>query len=249
VGTVVPRASGGLVWAGDHGIYVMDEHTGVSTLICDPEKGIATNRFNDGKCDPAGRFWAGTMAVSEAPGCGSLYCLGTTLGVSSRVTGVSVSNGLAWSHDAKTMYYVDSPERCVVAYDFDVATGAIDRPRTVYDVPEGWGFPDGMALDADGCLWVALWDGFRVLRIDPAGRRMVDWIEMPVARPTSCAFGGAALDELYITSASINLTAEQRAAQPHAGGVFVCRTGVVGLPASEFGGTAELERLFTSAPD
>jgi sugar lactone lactonase YvrE len=225
------------------GFAVMDLATRARVHIEDPEYHLPENRFNDGKCDPAGRFWAGTMAISEAEDQGSLYCLDTTLTVTCKVAGVSVSNGLAWSLDGKTMYYVDSPDRRVVAYDYDGATGGIDHVRTVYEVPEGGGFPDGMTIDTDGCLWVALWDGGRVLRIDPRTGRSLDAIEMPVSRPTSCAFGGAHLDELYITSASINLSPDQRAAQPHAGGVFVCRPGVQGLPAHEFGGLAALERL------
>jgi sugar lactone lactonase YvrE len=244
VGCIAPAGGRLLVMGLRSGFAALDLETRRRVHVIDPELHLPDNRFNDGKCDPAGRFWAGTMAVSEAPGRGSLYCLGSTLTVSCRAPGVSISNGLAWSRDAKTMYYVDSPERSVVAYDFDLASGAIERPRTVYEVPEGWGFPDGMTIDADGCLWVALWDGFRVVRVDPAIGQVIDQIEMPVARPTSCAFGGAALDELYITSASINLTDEQRAAQPHAGGVFVCRPGVTGTPTIEFGGAAALERLF-----
>jgi sugar lactone lactonase YvrE len=244
VGCIAAAGERLLVMGLRSGFAALDLETRRRVHVEDPEHHLPGNRFNDGKCDPSGRFWAGTMAVSEARDQGSLYCLDATLAVSCRATGVSISNGLAWSHDARTMYYVDSPDRSVVAYDFDAATGAISQPRTVYDVPEGWGFPDGMTIGADGCLWVALWDGFRVVRVDPGTGRVVGHIEMPVARPTSCAFGGAALDELYITSASINLTEEQRAAQPHAGGVFVCRPGVRGLPSVEFAGAAPLERLF-----
>jgi sugar lactone lactonase YvrE len=243
VGCIAPAGERLLLMGLRSGFAVMDLDTRRRVHIDDPEYHLPENRFNDGKCDPAGRFWAGTMAISEAEDQGSLYCLDTTLKVTCKVPGVSVSNGLAWSLDEKTMYYVDSPDRRVVAYDYERATGAIAHVRSVYDVPEGGGFPDGMAIDSDGCLWVALWDGGRVIRIDPGAGRVVDTIQMPVSRPTSCAFGGSRLDELYITSASITLTAEQRAAQPHAGGVFVCRPGVQGLPAVEFGGLAALERL------
>jgi sugar lactone lactonase YvrE len=243
VGCIAPAGERLLVMGLRSGFAVLDLETRRRVHIEDPEHHLPENRFNDGKCDPAGRFWAGTMAISEAEDQGSLYCLEPTLTVTCKVPGVSVSNGLAWSLDGQAMYYVDSPDRRVVAYDYDAATGAIDRVRTVYDVPDGWGFPDGMTIDTDGCLWVALWDGFKVLRVDPGAGRVIDEIPMPVARPTSCTFGGPALDELYITSASINLTPGQRAAQPHAGGVFVCRAGVSGLPAAEFDGTARLERL------
>ena len=127
------------------------------------------------------------------------------------------------------MYYVDSPTRRIVSYDYDVATGAIENPRPVFHVPEGAGFPDGMAIDVDGCLWVALWDGRRVLRVDPVSGDIADHIDMPVSRPTSCAFGGSAFDELFITSAS-NLPPHQLAREPHAGGVFRVRPGVKGSP-------------------
>jgi sugar lactone lactonase YvrE len=244
VGCVVPAGERLLVLGLRSGFAALDLETSRRVHIVDPEHHLPGNRFNDGKCDPAGRLWAGTMDVAEASGRGALYCLGTTLRVTCRVGGVSISNGLAWTADAKTMYYVDSPERCVYAYDFDLASGEIDRPRVVWEVPPGWGFPDGMAIDADDCLWIALWDGFKVVRLDPRDGRVVGEIAMPVARPTSCAFGGADLRDLYITSASTRLTPEQLAAQPHAGGIFACRPGVAGTPTVEFGGAAALERLF-----
>jgi sugar lactone lactonase YvrE len=244
VGCVVPAGDRLLVLGLRSGFAALDLQTRRRVHVHDPEPQLPDNRFNDGKCDPAGRLWAGTMAVSEAPGRGALYCLGTTLRVTCRVGGVSISNGLAWSADAKTMYFVDSPERCVYAYDFDASSGEIDRPRVAWNVPAGWGFPDGMAIDADDCLWVALWDGSRVVRVDPKAGRVLDEVAMPVGRPTSCAFGGTDLRDLYVTSASIHLTPEQLAGQPHAGGVFVCRPGVAGMPTVEFGGAAALERLF-----
>ena len=157
-----------------------------------------------------------------------------------------MSNGLAWSADGTTMYYVDSPTRRIVSYDYDVATGAIENPRPVFHVPEGAGFPDGMAIDVDGCLWVALWDGRRVLRVDPVSGDIADHIDMPVSRPTSCAFGGSAFDELFITSAS-NLPPHQLAREPHAGGVFRVRPGVKGFPAVHFAGTALLRELLDGA--
>ncbi len=243
VGCIVPAGDSLLLMGLRSGFEILDLETGRRAAIANPEHHLPGNRFNDGKCDPAGRFWAGTMAISEAEGQGSLYCLSTTLAVTSKLSGVSVSNGLAWSLDEKTMYYVDSPTRRVVAYDYDAATSEIDHVRGVYDVPPGWGFPDGMAIDAEGGLWVALWDGFKIIHVDPRSGRLIGEIPMPVARPTSCAFGGPDLEELYITSASIHLTPEQRAAQPHAGGVFVCRPGVHGLPTREFGGIAALEEL------
>lgn len=244
VGCVAPAGDGLLVMGLRSGFVALDLVSGARAHIEDPEHHLPENRFNDGKCDPAGRFWAGTMATSEEPEKGALYCLDHALRVSTMVTSVSISNGLAWSLDEKTMYYVDSPDRRVVAFDYDVASGHIANLRPVYDVPAGMGFPDGMTIDTDGCLWVALWDGRRVIKIDPAAGLVVAEIAMPVSRPTSCAFGGSSLDELYITSASVNLSDEQRRREPHAGGIFVCRPGVAGFPAVEFGGVGAIEKLF-----
>lgn len=243
VGCLAPAGGSLLVLGVQSGFAAFDLDTGLRAAIDDPEHHLPDNRFNDGKCDPAGRFWAGTMAVSEDPACGSLHCLDTDLTVSCKVPGVSVSNGLAWSLDDRTMYYVDSPTREVVAYDYERATGAIANPRRVWQVPEGEGFPDGMTIDRDGCLWVALWDGWRVVRIDPAAGREIAEIRMPVARPTSCVFGGPGLDELFITSARVRLSDEQLREQPLAGGLFHCRPGVKGYAAVEFGGAERLRAL------
>ena len=207
------------------GFAAIDLDSGRRTPIEDPEHHLPDNRFNDGKCDPAGRFWAGTMDTREELAPAPCVLPGRELRVPRKVPGVSISNGLAWSADGTTMYCVDSPTRHIVAYDYDVATGAIENPRPVFHVPEGAGFPDGMAIDVDGCLWVALWDGRRVLRVDPVSGDIADHIDMPVSRPTSCAFGGSAFDELFITSAS-NLPPHQLAREPHAGGVFRVRPGV-----------------------
>jgi len=240
IGCLAP-AGGSLVVAGlRSGFAAIDLESGQRTPIDDPEHHLPDNRFNDGKCDPAGRFWAGTMHTREDPGCGALYCLDVDLRVSCKVPGVSISNGLAWSADERTMYYVDSPTRQIVAYDYDRPSGAIAHPRIVYEVPDGEGFPDGMTIDTEGMVWVALWDGHKVIRVDPAAGRAVDHIDVPASRPTSCTFGGEKYDTLFITSARIHLTDGQLAKEPHAGGVFVCTPGVSGPPAVAFAGTAAL---------
>jgi sugar lactone lactonase YvrE len=246
IGCVVSAGGDLLVLGLRSGFAVLDLATGHRAHIVDPEAHLADNRFNDGKCDPAGRLWAGTMAIDESHAAGALYCLHADLAVHVKVPGVSVSNGLEWSLDHTTMYYVDSPTRRIVAYDYDVATGAIEHQRVVFLVPEGAGFPDGMTIDAEGCLWLALWDGRRVLRVDPSSGDIVDHVDMPVSRPSSCAFGGRDLDELFITSAS-NLPAHQRAREPEAGGVFRVWPGVKGVPAVDFAGTERLRQLLASS--
>jgi sugar lactone lactonase YvrE len=142
------------------------------------------------------------------------------------------------------MYYVDSPTRKVVAFDYDVDDGAIANPRDAFAVPEGWGFPDGMTIDAEGCLWIALWDGGRVVRVDPGPGRIVQEVAMPVSRPTSCAFGGEGHDTLLITSARTRLPEAQLAREPHAGGVFALRPSCGGVPAVEFAGADRVRDLF-----
>lgn len=236
IGAVVTRQSGGLLLALQHGFYFFDLETERLTQIADPETHLPENRFNDGKCDPAGRFWAGTMAMSEAPQRGSLYCLDTDLNVKKKVERVSVSNGLAWSLDQRIMYYIDSPTRVVVAYDYDKATGNITDQRVVIEIPEGMGFPDGMSIDEEGMLWIALWDGAMVGRWNPASGELLNTIRLPCSRPTSCAFGGPELDILYITSARSRLSEQTLSTQPQAGGLFTCRPGVRGLAAWEFAG-------------
>jgi sugar lactone lactonase YvrE len=224
VGAAVPRAAGGLLLALRDGFARFAG--GSVSSIAKVEAERPENRMNDGKCDPRGRFWAGTMADDERAGAGTLYRLDEG-GVTPMVTGVTISNGLAWSADERTMYYIDTPTGGVDAFDYDADSGSISGRRRVVTLPEGNGTPDGMTLDDDGCLWVALWGGWGVHRYLPDGTLdMV--IPLPVKQVTSCAFGGEGADELYITSAAIGLSAEERDAQPHAGALFRCRPGVTG---------------------
>ncbi len=194
------------------------------------------HRFNDGKCDPAGRLWVGSMAVEAVLGDGQLWCLHPELRAEPRRHNLTIPNGIAWSRDGRTLYHIDSPTQRVEAFTFDPVDGALSAQRTLRAFAPGEGCPDGMTIDAEGHLWVALWDGWRVVRLDAATGATRDAIPLPVQRPTSCAFGGPALDTLYITSASLGLSADERAAQPLAGAMFESRPGVTGLPAHEFAG-------------
>ncbi len=236
VGTVVPRRSGGLMLALHHGFASLDLDTEQVTVLNDPEQALPNNRFNDGKCDPAGRFWAGTMDMAEAPGAGSLYRLEADLAVSKQVDNVTTSNGLVWSLDQTKMYYIDSGAQTVDAFDYDHATGAIANRRSVITLPKEYGIPDGMTMDEEGRLWVAGWGGRRLSRWDPADGRCLQVIELPASQVTSCAFGGPNLKQLYVTTARTGLQPEVLAEQPLAGGLFVVEVGVRGLPAYEFAG-------------
>jgi len=203
--------------------------------IADPEPDLPGNRFNDGKVDSAGRFWAGTLDESETHETGALYCLDTDRQVTRKDTGYIVTNGPAWSPDGRTMYHNDTLKRVVYAFDFDPATGEIGNKRVFRQLEPEDGYPDGMTIDADGGLWLAHWDGWKVTRFTPGGD--VDRvIEVPAARVTSCAFGGPDLRTLYITTATVGLDAAALAEQPLAGGLFAIETDAVGLPANRYGG-------------
>lgn len=229
VGTVVARASGGFVLATKRGFEFFDGEK--ATMIAAPEAGKPESRFNDGAVDRQGRFWAGTMGNKDA----ALYRLDTDLSVHRMETGISTSNGIGWSPDNKTMYYTDSSPRQIYAYDFDAATGAIENRRIFVQLPETDGVPDGLTVDADGFIWSAVWDGWRIVRYDPDGKVERE-IKMPVQRPTSCMFGGANLDELYFTSSRAGFSEQELQSQPLAGGLFRLKTSVKGILETAFGG-------------
>jgi sugar lactone lactonase YvrE len=238
VGTVVPRRSGGVMLALQHGFASLDLDTEMLTLLHDPEAHLPGNRFNDGKCDPAGRFWAGTMGLADPTprGAGSLYCLDAQQLVTRRLSGVTCSNGLAWSLDRRTLYYIDSGAQTVDAFDYDDLTGEIGNRRAVITLPNDYGLPDGMTIDAEGMLWVAGWGRHRLSRWNPVNGALLRTYELPVSQVTACAFGGPRLDALYITSARTGLDAAALAREPLAGGLFVVYPGVPGLPAFEYAG-------------
>jgi sugar lactone lactonase YvrE len=230
VGTVVPRASGGLVWCGDNGFYFLDETSRESTFIADPEPGLPDNRFNDGKCDPAGRFWAGTICLKKQPE-GSLYCLSSDLKVEKKFGPVTNSNGIIWSADARTMYYIDTPSKKVRAFDFDNSTGAISGERVVWDTSADASSPDGMTIDSEDRLWIAFCHGGKVVCYDPNERKVLEQIDFPCIETTACAFGGPELKDLYITT-GIKPGLEEK----EAGRLFVCRPGATGVAAFAFAG-------------
>ncbi|WP_258881391.1 SMP-30/gluconolactonase/LRE family protein [Paenibacillus sp. sptzw28] len=236
IGAVVPRRSGGVVMALQHGFYAFDFETWQMTLLGAVELDKPNNRFNDGKCDAAGRFWAGTMAHDYAPGAGSLYYLDTDCTIKKVIANVTISNGITWSPDNSVMYYIDSPTLKVMSYDFNLATAELSNPRVAAEVGQGEAFPDGMTSDEEGMLWVAVWNGYAVKRLDPGTGRLLETVNVPAKRTTSCVFGGDRLTELYITSARIGLEEDVLANEPNAGGVFVLKTGVRGMPTYAFGG-------------
>lgn len=230
VGTVVPRAKGGLVWAGDTGFHFFNETTGESTRIGDPESDIPYNRFNDGKCDPAGRLWAGTICLKKEPGA-ALYCLHTDLRIEKKFSPVTNSNGIIWSRDAATMYYIDTPSKKIRAFDFDAGTGLIANERVIWDTSEDASSPDGMTIDSEDRLWIAFCHGSKVVCFDPVTRKVAEQIDFPCMETTACAFGGPELKDLYVTTGlKPDITEEL------AGRLFVCRPGAQGVPSDAFAG-------------
>ncbi|MBA3453258.1 MAG: SMP-30/gluconolactonase/LRE family protein [Deltaproteobacteria bacterium] len=234
---VVPRAGGGLALALGDGFWLQAADGSMRRVygIAQPEPPLGPVRMNDGKCDPAGRFWAGSMAYDGRPGAGCLYCLDIDGQVTEILRDVSVSNGLAWTQDGRTMYYIDSALQRVDAFDADPASGAIGNRRPAVPVPTASGIPDGMTLDDDGALWVAMWGGGGVHRYTPDGR-LDTIVGVPCANATSCAFGGSDLGDLYITTSPHGLSDADRASQPLAGRLFRFRPGVTGPAAVAFGG-------------
>jgi sugar lactone lactonase YvrE len=227
VGAVVPRAGGGLLLAASDGFLTLDTDTGLLTMIARVEPEVPENRLNDGACDRAGRYFGGTMAGDEAPGAGSVYRLDPDHQVTKLFSGVGISNGIGWSPDERLMYYIDSLTYRVDVFDFDPAAGALSNRRRFTSVGEGGVMPDGLSVDAEGCVWVALWGGSAVRRFSPDGT--LDLVlDVPAENVTSCAFGGPDLDILYITTAD--------GPGGSGGALFACEPAVTGLPANPFRG-------------
>jgi len=237
VGALAGARDGSLVLAVADGFARLDFKSGATTMLAAVEADRPQNRMNDGACDPAGRFWAGTMALDESPGQGALYRLDPDLTVHTMVTSVTISNGIDWSLDGRRMYYVDSPTRRIDVFDLDGQSGGITNRRPFATIPAEAGIPDGHTVDADGFDWLALWGGAALRRYAPDGT-LERTVPLPFSHPTSCAFGGAALDELYVTSARRPLSVEERKREPEAGSLLRLRPGVKGRPANLFGGRA-----------
>jgi len=232
-GCLAPTKNGTLLVAAHASILDLQPATGkiaVLATLGEP----ADNRFNDGKCDPAGRFLAGTMNMDEETPSGALYSFdGHT--VTPLLDGICISNGLAWSPDYKTFYYIDTPTREVKAFDYDLSNGQIANPRVDISVPKMLGRPDGMTSDTNGNLWIAMWGGAQITRWNPQNGELLEQISLPAKNVTSCVFGGENLNELYVTSARKGLDTADIAEYRFSGSLMRIQTGVRGIPTFEFG--------------
>lgn len=199
IGTVVPVADGGVLVALQTGIHKLDTKTGKLQWLNNPLPDSAM-RFNDGKCDPAGRFWVGSLAMDSRKRGASLYRMEASGKVHTVLDSVTISNGIVWTADKKNMYYNDTPTMTVQAFDYNNTTGELSNRRIAVRIPQGIGAPDGMTIDAEGKLWVALWGGYAVARFDPNTGALLEKIKVPAPHVTSCAFGGKNLETLYITT-------------------------------------------------
>ena len=235
VGAVVPTSAGDLLLATATGFLRLDPSTEAVTLLSDPEADRPGNRFNDGKCDPWGRFWAGTMAYDFEPLAGALWRVNADFSCVRQRQGLTISNGLAWSQDRGTLYVIDSPTLNVLAFPLTNAGEIAGEPSICVHIPEDWdAVPDGMCIDAEGMLWIALFGGGCVTRWDPVSGQRLERLALPCRQVTSCCFGGPHLDQLFITTARREMDAAAIKAEPLAGGLFQADVGVKGLPADCF---------------
>ncbi len=235
IGSFAVCTNGNFIAALQNGLAFINRVSDEIKMISDPESHLPNNRFNDGKCDPAGRFWAGTMSLTEEPGAGNVYMMSNSLEPIKKISDVTISNGMAWSLDHRTFYYIDTPTSEIVAYDYDKASGEISNKRLVLKIAPEEGYPDGMTIDNEGMLWIAHWDGWQVTRWNPVSGEKLYQVQLPAAKITSCTFGGENLDDLYITSAKVGLSVDELKNQPLAGCLFVIKNcGFKGLNAVEF---------------
>jgi sugar lactone lactonase YvrE len=234
VGSLAPRANGGFIAGTDEGIAEIDLDAGRFEILDHPEAHLPDNRFNDGKVDRAGRFWAGTMDDTEKQATGTLYRVTPDLIATAVDHGYRITNGPAFSLSGDIMYSTDTARQVTYAFDLDSDGMAANR-RVFANYGPGDGYPDGMTVDCEDCLWIAFWGGWCLRRYSPAGECLAT-LTLPVGQPTSCVFGGRNLDRLYITSASIGIAAAQLPKQPQAGGLFVCSPGVRGVAELPFAG-------------
>ncbi|MCA9216945.1 MAG: SMP-30/gluconolactonase/LRE family protein [Planctomycetales bacterium] len=235
VGTVAPRSQGGLLLGLERGFAFFDPTTESLEKLPAVEDDDVT-RFNDGKCDPSGRFWCGSMDQQEEKNIGTFYRMTADGHVTPFVSDVGISNGIGWNPDQTVMYFIDSPTKSVFAFDYEKATGDISNRRVAFTLGPDDGWPDGMTTDTEGMIWLAEWAGSRVCRRNPETGEILLQIDVPAPHTSACCFGGPDMNELYITTARKGMTDEQLAEFPNAGNLFRIKTDVTGSPTYSFAG-------------
>ena len=234
VGTVVPKNKDEAVIALEDGIYILNTSSGNITLLSDVEAEMTYNRFNDGKCDPNGNLWVGSMHLDQSAPKANLYKVAANGQATKMLDSVTISNGIVWTSDKKTMYYIDTPTGHIRAFDFDHETSTISNERVAVVIPESLGFGDGMTIDEEDKLWVGLWNGNAVARFDPLTGKLLEKIEVPAHNVTSCSFGGENFDTLYITTSSLDMDEAETKKFPLAGSLFEVKPGVKGVAGNFF---------------
>jgi sugar lactone lactonase YvrE len=229
-----PRTDGGYLTAGPRGFMWIDDEGTTLRIVDIADEDWSTMRMNDGACDPAGRMLCGSTPWKAGTVPGRLHQIDAQGQVRTLLHGLGMSNGMGWSPDGRVFYLIDSLAYTVTAFDYDVAHGTLRDARTLVTVDQELGMPDGLTVDANGGLWIAIWGGGVVLHYTADGRP-AGAISVPARYVTSCTFGGPDLTDLYITTARWTLSGDALAAEPGAGGVFRCRPGVTGQPLRRFG--------------
>lgn len=228
VGCLAPRQNGHLILGMRRALSDLDVDSGRVEILTPLDSEPTANRINDGKCDPAGRFLFGTMDMNEKEASGSLYSFDGKQ-TTRLLENIRISNGLAWSVDYKTFYYIDTPTRKVQAFDYDVTTGQIANSRTTIHIPESLGFPDGMTSDTQGNLWIACWGGAQITKWNPNTGKLLEQIPVPALQTSCCVFGGKDMNELYVTSARVGMSAADLKKYPLSGGLFKVETNIEGM--------------------
>ncbi len=234
IGTVVPKNKDEVLIALVDGIYTLNLNTGDTALFVDMNTNLINSRLNDGKCDPEGRLWVGSMNWQQEKGKAKLFTIENDSSITTKIDSVTISNGIVWTKDKKTMYYIDTPTSQIKAYDYDNTTGNISNQRVAVKISEDLGFPDGMTIDEEDMVWVGMWNGNAVLRFNPKTGELLQKIDVPAHNVTSCAFGGDNLEILYITTAKLDMTDEELEKYPLAGSVFKVNPGVKGVKSNSF---------------
>ncbi|MDI9597490.1 MAG: SMP-30/gluconolactonase/LRE family protein [Atribacterota bacterium] len=234
VGCIALMEDGNLIAALQNGIYYVNFEEKTFDFITNPEEHLPQNRFNDGKCDAYGRFWAGTMYIdASVKGAGSLYKM-EGLKVTKVLSNVTISNGPVWSIDNRTMYYTDSPTREISGFDFNIESGTITNKKTVIKIREDEGIPDGMTIDEEGYLWIAHWGGGKISRWNPGNGKKISEIKVSTLNVSCCTFGGENLDELYITTGRLECSSETLKTYPHSGGLYKVKVSTKGMKSSRY---------------